>query len=110
MHQRTTLIVLTASLCLISPLGASDAKVQGMILSRTGETLLVKSSEGNVTVVLTDGTTTKDDTGLFGLGTDKMSSVVLIPGLKVSVDGTSGTKGRIVAETITVDGDDLETS
>jgi outer membrane protein OmpA-like peptidoglycan-associated protein len=61
-------------------------------------------------VVLTDDTRTKDDTGLFGLGKDSMSDVVLIPGLKVSVDGGSDEQGRYVAKTITVDGDDLETA
>jgi hypothetical protein len=81
-----------------------------MIMTRTGETLIVKTNQGNVTVVLTDSTKTKDDTGVFGLGTDTMSSVVLIPGLKVDVDGTSDDQGRVVAKTITVDGDDLETS
>jgi len=81
-----------------------------MIMTRTGETLTVKSDQGNVTVVLTDSTKTKDDTGVFGLGTNTMSSVVLIPGLKVDVDGTSDDQGRVVAKTITVDGDDLETS
>jgi outer membrane protein OmpA-like peptidoglycan-associated protein len=39
-----------------------------------------------------------------------MSSVVLIPGLKVDVDGVSDEQGRVVAKTITVDGDDLETA
>jgi OmpA-OmpF porin, OOP family len=37
-----------------------------------------------------------------------MSNVVLIPGLKVDIDGTSDDQGRIVAKTVTVDGDDLE--
>jgi outer membrane protein OmpA-like peptidoglycan-associated protein len=87
---------------------AFGASVKGMIITRTGETLIVKSDQGNVTVVLTDDTKTKDDTGVFGLGTNTMSSVVLIPGLKVEVDGTSDDHGRFVAKTITVDGDDLE--
>jgi OOP family OmpA-OmpF porin len=39
-----------------------------------------------------------------------MSDVVLIPGLKVDIDGGSDEQGRFVAKTITVDGDDLETS
>ena len=39
-----------------------------------------------------------------------MASVVLIPGLKVDVDGASNEQGQFVAKTITVDGDDLETS
>jgi outer membrane protein OmpA-like peptidoglycan-associated protein len=89
---------------------ALGENVKGMINSRTGETLTVASDRGNVIVLLTDGTTTKDDTGLFGLGTDKMASVVLIPGLKVDVDGASNEQGQFVAKTITVDGDDLETS
>ncbi len=48
-----------------------------MITIRTGETLIVKTANGNVTVVLTAGTTTKDDRGLFGLETDHLSDVVL---------------------------------
>jgi outer membrane protein OmpA-like peptidoglycan-associated protein len=34
--------------------------------------------------------------------------VVLIPGLKVDIDGVPDDQGRVVAKTITVDGDDLE--
>ena len=60
--------------------------------------------------MLTDDTTTKDDKGLFGLDKENMSNVVLIPGLKVDIEGTSDDQGRVVAKTITVDGDDLETA
>jgi outer membrane protein OmpA-like peptidoglycan-associated protein len=91
----------------VSAFGA-NAEVKGMINSRTGETLIVKTADGNTTVVLTDNTTTKDDRGLFGLEKQTLSSVVLIPGLKVDIDGTSDEQGRVVAKTITVDGDDLE--
>jgi OmpA-OmpF porin, OOP family len=72
--------------------------------------LIVKSGDGNTTVVLTDETRTKDDKGLFGLDKQYSSNAVLIPGLKVKVDGTSDDQGRVVAKTITVDGDDLETA
>lgn len=103
------LLIFVAS---VSAFGASGekAKVKGMITSRTGETLIVKSVEGNVTVVLTDNTVTKDDKGLFGLDKQQMSDVVLIPGLKVDIDGMSDDQSRVVARTITVDGDDLETA
>jgi outer membrane protein OmpA-like peptidoglycan-associated protein len=95
----------------VAAFGASDddANVKGMIIARTGETLIVKTSGGDVTVVLTDDTRTKDNTGLFGLDRAELSSVVLIPGLKVSVDGVSSERG-VTAKTITVDGDDLETA
>jgi OOP family OmpA-OmpF porin len=111
MRLKTILTSLTGLLLLASvgAVGASGDEVKGMIITRTGETLIVKGSNGNTTVVLTANTTTKDDRGLFGLGTQNLSDIVLIPGLKVKVDGTSE-GGQFVAKTITVDGDDLETA
>jgi len=102
----------TCLLAWVSAFGGSGdkAEAKGMITGRTGETLIVKSGNTSTTVVLTDDTTTKDDKGLFGLEKEHLSSVVLIPGLKVDVDGTSDEQGRIVAKTITVDGDDLESA
>src|SRR5437868_9642462 len=112
MHRKTMLVSLMALFFLasVSAFAGDKAEVKGMITARTGETLIVKSGEGSTTVVLTDDTKTKDDKGLFGLDKQHMSNVVLIPGLKVDIDGTSDEQGRVVARTITVDGDDLETS
>ena len=110
MHKNTIVVSLIALFFLASvfAFGGDKAEVKGMITARTGETLTVASGSENVTVVLTDETTTKDDKGLFGLDKQHLSNVVLIPGLKVDVDGTSDEQGRIVAKTITTDGDDLE--
>ena len=52
----------------------------------------------------------KDNKGLFGLERQERADTVLIPGLKVDIDGTPDGQGRVIATTITVDGDDLETS
>lgn len=109
MYPITNLRNLIALFSLVS-VSAFGADVKGMITTRTGETLIVTTGNGDVTVVLTDSTKTKDDTGLFGLGNDEKSMAVLIPGLKVSVDGSSDAQGRVVAKTITLDGDDLEAS
>jgi OOP family OmpA-OmpF porin len=116
MNLKGMLMVLL-SLCLVAgTLGTvaaaqEKAKAAGFITARTGETMVLKSADGNTTtVVLTDDTKTKDDRGLFGLEKHIMSSSVLIPGLKVKVDGTSDDQGRVVAKTITIDGDDLEAS
>jgi outer membrane protein OmpA-like peptidoglycan-associated protein len=81
-----------------------------MVTSRTGETLIVKSRGEIVTVVLTDDTKTQDKKGLFGLDKEELSNAVLIPGLKVDVNGISDGEDRVVAKTITLDGDDLETA
>jgi OmpA-OmpF porin, OOP family len=108
--NRKTIAVSLMALFFLASVFAFGGDVKGMIIARTGETLIVKSGPGNTTVVLTADTTTKDNKGLFGLDKEIMSDVVLIPGLKVDVDGTPDDKGRVLAKTITVDGDDLETA
>src|SRR5215470_5774808 len=109
---KTAALVALCFFAEVAAFGAADnkARVEGMIITRTGETLIVSNPQGRVTVILTADTRTKDDRGLFGLETQEMGSTVLIPGLKVKVDGVSEDQGRVVAKTITVDGDDLETA
>jgi OmpA-OmpF porin, OOP family len=114
MERKTIVVSLMTVLFVTSAVAfgaAGDkAKVKGMIISRAGETMVVQNAEGKTTVVIADDTRTKDNVGLFGLDRKELSNVVLIPGLKVSVDGVSDDQGRVAAKTITVDGDDLETA
>jgi OmpA-OmpF porin, OOP family len=113
MRRKQTLagLVVLCLLASISALGASDkAKVKGMIISRTGETLIVSNANGKTTVVLDDSTKVRHPRGLVGLRKKQVTAAVLIPGLKVSVDGTSDDQNRIVAKTITFDSNDLETA
>src|SRR5260370_1429683 len=110
MKHKTITVSLTALFFLTSVFAFGGDKVKGIIIARTGETLIVSSGGSHTTVVLTDNTVTRDEKGLFGLDKKHLSSVVLIPGLKVEVDGTSDDQGRVVAKTITTDGDDLETA
>jgi OOP family OmpA-OmpF porin len=86
------------------------AKVQGMISGRTGETLIVNSANGKITVVLDDSTKVQDKRGALGIRKKQFSATVLIPGLKVSVDGVGNDQNQVMAKTITFDGDDLETA
>ena len=84
------------------------AKVSGVITGRTGETLTVNSPEsGKVIIVLNDDTKVQQPKGL-GLRKKQMSATVLIPGLKVSVDGVGDAQSRVVAKTINFSSDDLE--
>jgi len=106
MHKKTIVVNLAV---LFLAAASAFASVKGMIITRTGDTLTVKTGDSNVTVVLTDDTKTKDDRGLFGLD-ERQSNAVLIPGLKVDIDGDTDGQGQVVAKTITVDGDDLETA
>ena len=74
------------------------AKIKGVIATRTGETLVVSTSSGDVTVVLTDDTKVKK------------SAAVLIPGLRVTVEGVGDAQSRVVAKSINFDSQDLETA
>jgi hypothetical protein len=86
----------TLFLLSVAAFGA-DRNVSGMISQRVGEILIVNSSQGKVAVVLAADTRVKDNKGLFGLGREEMAPTVLIPGLKVSVDGTTNSKGQVLA-------------
>ena len=106
---RLIALLFLASVCALGATG-DKTEFRGMITSRSGESFIVKTADGHPTVFITDETVTKDDKGLFGLDKEQMSNVVLIPGLKVKVEGTYDYAGRVTAKTITVDGDDLETA
>jgi len=113
MQRKTTVLGLLAVLlgALVSAFGVRGDEVRGMISARAGDKMIVNGSGGKKTVIiLTANTRTKDDKGLFGLDKEEMADAVLIPGLKVRIEGTRDSERRLVAKTITVDGDDLETS
>src|ERR1700747_2895031 len=95
---------------LVLAFGSWGDEIRGLIMARAGETMIVNASGERRTVVLTANTRVKDDKGLFGLDKQEMAAPVLIPGLKIRVDGSSDSLGQFRAQTITVDGDDLETS
>jgi hypothetical protein len=67
--NKKTLVAGFMALSLVAPISAfgasGDKEVKGMITGWTWDTLIVKAAEGQVTVVLSDGTTTKDDRGLL---------------------------------------------
>src|ERR1700757_522137 len=110
--RRETIVASRVALFLQASIAAfgAETNVKGMINGRAGDTLIVRGDQGQSIVLLTATTNIKDNTGLFGLDREPQAATILIPGLKVSVDGTKDAKGRVVATTITVDGDDIESS
>lgn len=114
MRRNRLTIVSLMSVCLLwglSAFGAAGdkAEVKGLIVSRTGETAIVSTTDGKTTVVLDDDTKVQHPRGL-GIRKKQVSAAVLVPGLKVKVNGTSDDQGRILAKTITFDSNDLETA
>jgi OOP family OmpA-OmpF porin len=95
---------------LVNGAGNSDkVKIKGLITGRTADTLIVKTWGGeSVTVVVTDDTKVQKPKGL-GLRRTQMSAAILIPGLKIEVNGV-GDAQRVVANTINYAQSDLETA
>ena len=71
------------------------AEVKGVIATRTGETLVLATDSGNVTVVLNDDTKVQPK-GL-GMRKKQMSVTVLVPSLRITADGVGVSKFRLRA-------------
>jgi OOP family OmpA-OmpF porin len=113
--KRIRIILGLLTMCFVALLSANaqgdKAKVKGLITTRTGETIVLKTTDGTtMTVVLDDDTKVQQPKGLVGARKKQMSAAVLVPGLKVSVDGTSQDATHILAKSITFDKDDLQTA
>jgi OmpA-OmpF porin, OOP family len=115
MHNNRRQVITTALLCcFLASLPAfaakgDKAKVKGMITGRTADSITLKTDDGQATAILDDETKVQHPRGL-GLRKKQVSAAVLMPGLKVTVDGTNDDQGRIVAKTITFKSNDLETA
>jgi OmpA-OmpF porin, OOP family len=115
MTGKLTMMIGTAALLFCLALGsvyrvAADdkVKIKGLITTRTGDDLTLKTADrGTVKVVLTDDTKVQQPKGL-GLRKKQMSAAVLIPGLKVSVDGVGDPQSAVTANTINFDPSDLQ--
>jgi OOP family OmpA-OmpF porin len=112
--KRMRIIVGLLAVCFVALLSAhaqgDKTKVKGLITARAGDTIVLKTTDGgSMTVVLDDDTKVQQPKGL-GVRKKQMSAAVLIPGLKVSVDGTSQDATHVLAKSITFDKDDLETA
>jgi outer membrane protein OmpA-like peptidoglycan-associated protein len=82
--------------------------IEGIIISRSGETLIVSTPEGGqATVVFTKGTKVQS-WGVFS--PKEVPATALIPGLKVSAEGANDDQNRFVAQKIDFDKGDLETA
>lgn len=111
-QSRRSIVAFTVLLCIFSvglAHGASDGKkikINGLITGRDGENLTMKTLKGsaNVVVVLTDDTKVQSPVGVFRH--TEQSITALIPGLKISVEGT-GTDARVIAKAITLNKQDL---
>src|SRR5215475_4357464 len=88
---------------------AKNVQADGIINSKTGETLIVTNPEKQTTTTVLLTTDTKVHQ-LKIFSQKDVAADVLIPGLKIYVDGTSDDQGRVVAKTINFDSHDMDTA
>jgi len=88
---------------------AETAKVEGLIIGRSGDEMIVQFAGGaELAFLLTDSTQVSQVGGPFKARKKKMSMAALIPGLKVQAEGTYNEKRQLVATSVKFKGDDLE--
>jgi OOP family OmpA-OmpF porin len=88
---------------------AQSAKVEGLIKTRNGETMVVETSESpKLVVLLTDHTEVGQVQGVLKARRKGMSMAALIPGLAVKVEGTYNNENQLVAKSVSFKGNDLE--
>jgi outer membrane protein OmpA-like peptidoglycan-associated protein len=97
-------------LAISSPIAAAQStKIEGLINSRNGDTMVVRAqNSASVTVLLTDSTEVGQIQGVFKARRKQMSMAALIPGLAVRVEGTYNDKQQLVAKSVAFKGNDLE--
>ena len=89
---------------------AQTTKVEGLIQGRSGDTMILKTSESPnlIAVLLTDSTDVAQVQGVFKARKKDMSMAALIPGLAVKVEGTYNAQKELVATKVRFKGNDLE--
>jgi outer membrane protein OmpA-like peptidoglycan-associated protein len=103
-------IVLLSFLGLTSGTAAAQStKMQGIIKSRSGPDMILKTSDDpNMIVMLTDSTDVGQVEGVFKARSKQMSMAALIPGLAVSVEGDYNSQNVLVATKVRFKGNDFK--
>jgi len=94
---------------MLSAGASAQEKVEGMIKSRSGTTIILETTaEPYVNVLLEDNTDVRQNQGMLKARKKEMSMAALIPGLKINAQGHFDENKIFVAKSVTFDGNDLE--
>ncbi len=92
-----------------SDVAGQSVKVEGLINARSGDTMILKTSDSpHLVVMLTDSTDVAQVQGVLKARKKEMSMAALIPGLPVKVEGTYNNQNELVAKKVRFKGNDLE--
>jgi len=88
---------------------AQNVKVDGLIKARSGDTMILQTSDSpKLVVLLTDNTQVNQVQGVFKARRKDMSMAALIPGLAVKVGGAYNDQNQLEAKSVSFKGDDLQ--
>jgi len=108
--SRVTRLVLVLALLFISTsVAAQSVKVEGLIKSRNGDSMVLQGKDSaNITVLLTDSTQVGQVQGVLKARRKEMSMAALIPGLAVKVEGRYNDQSQLIATSVSFKGNDLQ--
>jgi len=102
-------ILSVIALTLSTAVMAENIKIEGIIVGRSGNIMIVEYLQGvELTFLLNDNTQVSQVGGVFKARRTDKSMAALIPGLKVKVEGTYNDARQPVATSVKFKGDDLE--
>ena len=106
-HVRLCCVLCLLFLC--SYAAAETTKIEGLIVGRSGDEMIVQFGSGaELAFLLDDNTKVSQVGGLFKANRTKMSMAALIPGLKVKAEGRYTPERKLIATKVTFSGGDLE--
>lgn len=108
LSPRSALLLVTFT-ALSTMLLAQDIKTKGIIKSRSGDTMILKTDTApELKVLLTDSTDVGQLQGALKARNKKMSMAALVPGLPIQIEGDYDTQHDVVAKKIRFKGNDFQ--
>ncbi len=112
----TTLICIAASVGIAAAQGqmqqigqGQQAKIKGVISSRNGPDMTIQQPDNtSVVAVLNDYTQVQLKEGKLGFRKKEVNVTLLLPGLRVEVNGTGNANGQLMAQKVLFTGADLQ--
>jgi outer membrane protein OmpA-like peptidoglycan-associated protein len=85
------------------------AKIKGVISSRTGpEMTIQQADDASVVAVLNDYTQVRMKEGALGFRKKEVNVTLLLPGLRLEVEGTGNAAGQLIAQKVLLTSADLQ--
>src|SRR5271169_838749 len=103
-------LALSVIVVALAPSAAAETvKIEGFIVGRSGDEIIVKFGSGaELAFQLTDRTKVSDIGELHSPSRKNLAMAALIPGLKVKVEGVHNESRQVLAKSIKFKGGDLE--